>query len=200
MQTPTPASHGRRERKKQATRRALQQAALRLALDSDVENVTVEAICREADVAPRTFFNHFASKDEALAGDPPQMPSKEQWAAFAERTGTDLWLDLRDILQDTAKEFAQRRDELRARRQLADQHPAVIPRIREHFHEAEREMVAAIAERTGTDPEGDLYPQLVAGIAVTALRVAVQSWSRSTDDRPVDDYIREAFELVAEGR
>ena len=57
---------GRRERKKQATRAALREAALRLAIRDGVENVTVERIAGEADIALRTFFNYFSSKEEAV--------------------------------------------------------------------------------------------------------------------------------------
>lgn len=200
MQTSGPAApHGRRERKKQATRRALQQAALRLSLDHDVDQVTVEAICREADVAPRTFFNHFATKDEALAGDPPPLPTRAQWEVFTANTDGDLWTDLRNIVESSVRDFALRKDELRARRELAERYPNVLQRMRAHFHDAEREMIVAIAKRTGTDPDTDLYPRVVAGLAETAMRVAVQTWSNAQGERPIDDYLREAFELVAKG-
>ena len=60
------APAGRRERKKLATRAALRRAALRLALRDGVENVTAERIADEADIALRTFFNYFSSKEEAV--------------------------------------------------------------------------------------------------------------------------------------
>src|SRR3954471_6393609 len=62
----SPSAPGRRERKKLATRAAVREAALRLAVRHGVENVTVEQIAAEADVAERTFFNHFATKEEAV--------------------------------------------------------------------------------------------------------------------------------------
>jgi AcrR family transcriptional regulator len=57
---------GRRERKEPATRAAVREAALRLALRNGVENVTVEQITDEADIAVRTFSNYFSSKEEAV--------------------------------------------------------------------------------------------------------------------------------------
>src|SRR5262245_34114924 len=60
------AAVGRRERKKAATRDALREAALRLAARHGVVNVTVEQIATEADIAVRTFFNYFSSREEAL--------------------------------------------------------------------------------------------------------------------------------------
>ena len=57
---------GRRERKKLATRHALSSAALQLAAERGLENVTIEDITDQADVSLRTFRNYFASKYEAI--------------------------------------------------------------------------------------------------------------------------------------
>ncbi|UAC01694.1 TetR/AcrR family transcriptional regulator [Dactylosporangium vinaceum] len=55
-----------RERKKRATREALQAAALRLALACGPENVRVEDIADAAGVSPRTYNNYFSSREQAI--------------------------------------------------------------------------------------------------------------------------------------
>ncbi|OLF09757.1 TetR family transcriptional regulator [Actinophytocola xinjiangensis] len=57
---------GLRERKKQATRVALREAALRLALERGVDNVRVDDIAAAAGVSPRTYNNYFSSREEAI--------------------------------------------------------------------------------------------------------------------------------------
>src|SRR5262245_58775412 len=58
---------GLRERKKLDTRRALSDAALELALECGLENVTRDAIAARANVSLRTFNNYFTSKHDAIA-------------------------------------------------------------------------------------------------------------------------------------
>ncbi len=77
------------ERRKQASRARILDAAFRLFRAQGVEGTTIEEICAEADVATRTFFNHFPKRDDmvrALALE--RLRGVE--AALAERRPSDL--------------------------------------------------------------------------------------------------------------
>lgn len=59
-------SESRRDRKKRQTRRHIAKTALRLFGEQGYEKTTVVQITAAADVATKTFFNHFPSKEDVV--------------------------------------------------------------------------------------------------------------------------------------
>src|SRR3954449_11756401 len=58
-----------RERKKQKTRWAIQEHALRLFAQQGYEATTVEQIAAAAEISPSTFFRYFPSKEDLVIQD-----------------------------------------------------------------------------------------------------------------------------------
>lgn len=165
---------GRRERKKAATRAALVEAAVRLGSEHGPEHVTVEQIADAADVAPRTFFNYFASKEDAIA-DGDSASANALVAAFEARPAEEPVLDaLRHAMRAVVEAPGYRERVLRMRRLRGN--PSLLARRIAAFVAHERELAAAVAVRSGTDPVRDLYPWLVAGAAVSGLRIVAEHW------------------------
>ncbi|MEQ3549487.1 TetR family transcriptional regulator [Pseudonocardia nematodicida] len=177
---------GRRERKKAATRAALAAAALRLCSERGPEHVTIEQIADVADVAPRTFFNYFASKEEAVvAGDGASAITLVE--AFVARPGDEPVIEsLRHALRAVVSEPGYRDRVLRMRTLRG--HPTLVAHQLAAFMARERALAEAIAVRTGSDPARDLYPALVASATIAGMRVAVQHWlgDHGTDPRDPD--------------
>src|SRR3954451_2299869 len=98
---------GLRERKKQATRDALIEAALELFAKDGVDAVSVEQIADRVDVSARTFHRYFASKDDLLFAD--TVERRQEFAdALAVRPADEPLLSaLRDVLADLCATTAQ---------------------------------------------------------------------------------------------
>lgn len=61
-------SMGRRERKRERTRRTIADAAMVLFLEHGFDRVTVTDVAEAADVSVNTVFNHFPTKEELFFG------------------------------------------------------------------------------------------------------------------------------------
>ncbi|SBN61525.1 transcriptional regulator, TetR family [Curtobacterium sp. 9128] len=64
----TPSEMGLRDRKRIETRSRIAEAARSLALEDGIDHTTIEQIAARADISPRTFFNYFESKEDAVLG------------------------------------------------------------------------------------------------------------------------------------
>jgi AcrR family transcriptional regulator len=197
--TATVLSPGRRERKKQATRNDLRAAALDLAEQRGLSGVTVEAITEQAGVAPRTFFNYFASKEDAIINYDPDRLVKVQ-RELRERPAQESALQaLRHVLLDdlAGREFGSA-DFMRAMR-LVRGDGRIRAAQAARWQEMEQVMIEAIAERTGFNPLTDLYPSLVVTTMVGAMRAAVRLWCDADGATPITDLATAAIDALAAG-
>jgi len=170
---------GRRERKKLETRRALRLAAIGLVDERGFDRVTVEDITEAVDVSPRTFFNHFASKEEALTSPDPRRLARLA-EALAQRPVQELPLQaLRAVLLADAAEMSTHRDEWLHQLAVLRRDRRLVAALANSWWVLERALSDALCERVAASPE-DLSPAVLAAAAVAALRVAVARWDAAT--------------------
>jgi AcrR family transcriptional regulator len=191
-----PGSGGLRERKKRATRRALSGAALRLALERGLDHLTVEEISEAVGVSSRTFFNYFASKEEALLGDSPLLTGELPVRSLV--LEADSVLDgLHRVIVAAVR--AESPDELRLWHELMERHPVLVPRLFARLETFQQTLASAVAERTGADLAGP-YPQLMAAVAFAAMQTAMRTWQAGRGDRPFEQHVDEVFGLLKNTR
>ena len=184
---------GRRERKKLATRQALLDAALRLVAERGFEQVTVEDISEAVDVAPRTFFNYFATKEEAVLGDLPANEAAVR-RLVAERPAGESPLEAaQQVLRSMTLQVAERREERLLRQQVIERHPALLARQLGLYAAFERAVADAVAERLGGRADA-LRARVVAAAAVAAARTAVSTWMAGRGREPLAGLVDEAFQ------
>ncbi len=189
----------RRERKKQATRHAIHKAAMELAEERGLHGVTVEAISERADVAPRTFWAYFRSKEDAVLGTDHERPEALRAALLARPAGEDAFTALRQVIvTDILNRCADTEQSLR-RFALVRREPALLEAMAANHEEINRSLVAAVAERRGEDPKEDLYPTLVVSAGMAALKAAQMVWTDRRGKHSLEALLADAFDQVAAG-
>ncbi|HEX5595146.1 MAG TPA: helix-turn-helix domain-containing protein [Micromonosporaceae bacterium] len=173
-----------RERKRLATWTALHEAALSMALGrDDLNQVTVEAIAEAANVSPRTFFNYFNSKEDAVLGLHEPMLSEAETTRFAE-AGEDVLVEaVVRLLYEVSYCGALGAGEARQRRRaVLHRYPELVQRLFAHFLKVEQMVTRVVAERLRTSPrwradpgqDVDQAAQMIVMTAGAALRMAAR--------------------------
>ncbi|WP_052852597.1 TetR/AcrR family transcriptional regulator [Streptomyces avicenniae] len=190
-------ANGLRERKKDATRRALSRAAIRLGTERGWDEVRAEDIAAEAGVSTRTFNNYFRSKEEAVVAGGAERAARVGAALLARPAYEPLWEALTAALVAMAE--AEERDlgpTAVAHLRLIADHPALAAQQIRADRQAVGTLIDAVAERAGADSGQDLLPHIAVTTAVAVTRGAVEHWARHGGTVSVADTIREAMDLV----
>jgi len=194
-----PVTSGLRERKKLATRLALHEAALRLVAERGLDRVSVDDIAERADVSPRTFFNYFPTKDDAVLGLDPAAPARQAEAIAARPAEESAVAAVRVVAVAQAAEMAEDQQLWPLRLQVVEAHPVLVGKLAAAFGESDRVLAAAIAQRTGTGVDDALLPMLLAGVAAAAMRTALHRWFAGDFTASLPDLVDEAWDAVAAG-
>jgi AcrR family transcriptional regulator len=170
--TPTEQG-GLRERKKLATREALSAAALRLAMERGPDNVRVEDIAGAAGVAPRTYNNYFASREQAIVAAIAAERALRTGAALRARPADEPLAVA--VVEAVVGEYSDGREPDRAELGLITSAPGLRAAFLDTVTAVERPLATAIAERTGDE----LAAAVLAAAVAAATRVAVERWLES---------------------
>ena len=164
------ATLGLRERKKQRTRQAIVDAAFKLFDERGFDGTTVADIAEAAEIAPRTFFAYFPSKDDVVFHDfEEKYETVASW--LRERDpGTNTFDALRAGIASTVGEVdPEHLREKRLRNRLCENES--LAAHSEHLRGRFAELLAeAVAEDLGDAPS-DLRPRLVAAATAAAMGV-----------------------------
>src|SRR5918999_1603440 len=132
---------GLRERKKQQTRRLIADTARRLFAERGFEAVTVAEVAREAEVAEKTVFNYFPTKEDLFYSRLEEF-EEELLMAVRERGGGERNLGaVRDFLTAQRGVFAMKApggdaeatEQLRTVTRVVTESPALLARERQVF-------------------------------------------------------------------
>jgi len=170
---------GLRERKKQATREALREAALRLAVEHGPDRVRVEEIAKAAGVSLRTYNNYFASREQAIvAAITADRETRIATAVAARPAGTRL---ADAVTEAVVEQYTDPGDRARETLLLITAKTALRHAFLETTASIEPPLTTAIAEHLhDSDPH---TARVLAASVAAAVRIALDGWlQRGTAD------------------
>ena len=175
------------------TRRALRDAALRHFVAHGVDGASVPAIAAEVGVTERTFYRHFATKDEVLFGD---LVTRLAWfsQALHERPADE------DVIRSVLAALGSAPIDPRLMVEIARLRAQLLSpdRIEETYRDRQgamaRELRVLLRERGADDLIATVRAEAVAGAVFGALTV----WTEG-DDHELNDLYRltqQALEML----
>lgn len=168
---------GLREQKKRATRQALREAALRLAMEHGPDNVRVDDIAAAAGVSARTYNNYFSSREHAVVAAVTADREARVAAAVAARPRDVRLADA--VIDAIVEQYADPGEGDRDALLLITTRPT----LREAFLGAtvaiEQPLTGAITDRL--DDADENTARVLAASVTAAVRVALERWLRPSD-------------------
>ncbi|MDQ1580515.1 MAG: hypothetical protein QOD05_1290 [Microbacteriaceae bacterium] len=196
---------GLRERKRVDTRERLQTAAVTLVHQKGMEHATLDAICKEADVSTRTFFNYFDSKEAAILGLEDVAISSDSVSDLLEaHVGSGpIELTIRmvfGLLNPSVDSSAL----LPLRMKIINQYPQLLGRMANQLQRMTQQLTAAmgpILRETSNfadqdETESEISVEILLSLCSGATRVAIKEWAASGSQAPIEAVEQRANELV----
>jgi AcrR family transcriptional regulator len=181
---------GRRE----ASRRRVETIALRLFARHGFDDVTVEQVCAEAEIAPATFYRYFGSKEGVV------FSYEQGFLAAASELGLPVDPDqptveqLRAVLRRCSRFLEEQREVLALRDDIVLANAALLQRTFAVQRRFEATLASALAlHRHEAEPSTGTL--LDAALCVVVLRVALRSW-RSHSDSSLQVHADDTYEFL----
>ena len=188
---------GLRERKKQQTRLTIVDVATRLFLEQGYQQTTLTRIAEEADVAPSTFFNYFATKVDIVFSMLDAVIDSAQ-RRVTDRPDGELATDaivawLTEELPSVEQPYE---DAIRRFPAIISSDPELVAGERLRMALLEDVLAAAFGRDLGESPDG-MRPRVLAAMALRGMLEAWNAWydKHATD---ADFHLSEALEAKAE--
>lgn len=194
-----PETPGLRERKKQRTHRAIEQAALELFETHGFDGTTIDDIAAAAEIAPRTFFHYFPSKEDVVVTD-YALRLDAIVGLLRDGPGEQSpWQTLRAAFLEVAADYEPERHQLLRRFRIISTTPSVNARSLQLQAEWEGAVAVAVSKWLEVDVSQNIEPRLLAGAALAAMRASLAHWLAAGGHSPLPDHVSRCFDLMELG-
>lgn len=186
-----------RERTRRLVRGELSVIAQDLFVEQGYEETTVEQIAAAAGMSKRTFFRHFASKEDLVIGKYDLFGDRMAEALAARPADELVWESLRRVLDITAVYLEDGPDKVRndAMDRIVHSTPTLTAGYLEKLSRMQDLLVEEVARRLGNgtvDPL-DPRPTAIVGAAFACMTAAQAAFGASDQSRPFAEFLDESM-------
>jgi AcrR family transcriptional regulator len=172
------------------------EAAMRLYREKGFGEVTIAAIAEEAEVAPRTFFSYFDTKEDVFLGPGDARLERLVKAIQSRDRRQPILKAIQSVLFEDREPARSGKSTRSPGLSALLEHPAIANRLRERWNRWEDLLAEAIAKDVGASP-ADPEPRVVAAALTGAIRVATAAARKQTGkNRQMADRV---FKLLSSG-
>ena len=190
-----PTTQNRWQRRRDRTRSALTAAALDLFRTKGYDATTVDQIADAADVSPRTFFHHFATKEEVLFGGHEERRRGVISTLEKRLETTSVWEAICSAMMTVVDAFETDPAFFRERARLYAREPGLRAAVLSINDKLVNDMAEVLAAKLRCRPN-DLISRLIATLANGAMRSAIDSWVASRPDADLRAMAIEALRIA----
>jgi AcrR family transcriptional regulator len=197
VEVDTAVKPGLRDRKREATRTAIWQSAMRLFAARGYDEVTVEDIADVCELSPRTFFRYFATKEDVLFAGTELRRALFLDALADQPAGVGPFEAIEGASRVLAAHYEPDREALRTRARIVGAAPSLRSRNAGFPQQWDHDVAEQLRTSDRAAGMSDLELKLVTGLAMTALRVCIEHWIESDGD--LLGFIESAFGRLGAG-
>jgi AcrR family transcriptional regulator len=190
---------GLRERRRLRLMAEIERTAFELFAARGYDAVTVDEIAAACDISQRTFFRHFAAKEDLLFGGPVQMESALLRALAAMSPDMSPLDALHGAILQFNREMASDPEMTALRVQVMRNSQATLTAIVAQRRALHQELTVALAGLMGVDETADMRPALIVSLSLQARWVAVWHWLAAGAQTPVVPVVERALRIAADG-
>lgn len=173
-------SLGLRERKRIETRNELEVATIALVMRDGLEQTTIEAISERANVSPRTFFNYFDSKEEAILGlHDIDIDDATITRHIATHSGVSTIESVVDLMVDAIESALTDPALYKSRMQIIRQYPQLLERQITRIAHVSKQFTHAIQQvgSAGHDMQvNEAQAEVLLALCMSSIRVSIRQW------------------------
>lgn len=177
-----------RERRRQKTEQAIRHAAIDLAYEHGLDNVTTEMITKAAGISLRTFFNYFPYKEAAFLP-PPINFRKPVVDRFINGKGY-LLDDVVALFEAHNTEIVFDRDTFKKNHEISLNNPKLMALKLSAFEGFDKEIGSLLAARLGVEKDSlDICHK--SALIMTSVRIGLEAWITANDFSVLSDSVSE---------